>query len=87
MVVLFQVGQRNWLLLLQLDFTSLESLHRYDPGRDGRLSVLGSEGTQGHVFPNLEISETPVVQQHEAKDTVPSLVHFDRFTQLVERTS
>ena len=83
-VVLFiEVIKRSRFLFVKTDFTALESLKSNDPRRDSWHTIFGSEWTKRNVFPNLEVSEAPVIQKNESEDVIPSIINLDRTAQRI----
>lgn len=63
--------------------TALQSLQSYDPWWNCWNTIFGSERTQWDVFPSLEVSEAPVIQQYETENIIPSLIDFNWLSKLI----
>lgn len=86
-VFLLQVFERGWLLVWEWDLAAFKGFKSDDPWGNCWNSVFGSEGAQRNVFPSLEVSETPVIQQHKSKDMFPCLIDLDGLSQLIGASS
>mmetsp|Transcript_42561 Transcript_42561/g.107385 ORF Transcript_42561/g.107385 Transcript_42561/m.107385 type:complete len:285 (+) Transcript_42561:343-1197(+) len=84
---LLEVGQRLGLVLSgTLHAERLQRLHGDHPGADTGGPVLAQEGTERNVLPLLDVTRTPVVHHHHAKDVVLRIFHGDRMSKLVTGT-
>lgn len=64
-------------------FSSRKSLESDDPRRNCGEAIFSCERAKRNVFPGLEISETPIIQNNKAEDVVPSLVDSQWLSELV----
>jgi len=48
----------------------LECCHRGDPRGDGGGEAFGEEGTEGLVFPGLNVAGRPVIEKSQAEDVL-----------------
>ncbi len=87
MVFLLQILKRCWLLVWKWDLTTFKGFKSNNPWRNRSNSIFGSEGTQRNILPSLEISETPVIEQHKSKDMFPCVIDLDGFSQLIRTSS
>lgn len=84
---LLQVLQWERFLSRQFHLASLQCLQSDNPWGYCAHSVFGSERTQRHILPSLEISKTPIIQDNESKNVLPGLLHFDWLSQIVRMAS
>ena len=68
-----QVVKNLGVLLWASDAKVIKGFEGDDPGGDGRTKILAEEGSEGDVFPLLDVAGRPVVEQDQAKDVVISL--------------
>ncbi len=58
-----------------------ERFQRHYPGGDGGRERFTEEGPQGNVFPRLDVTGTPVVDQNHAEDVVGEVRRGDGMAQ------
>lgn len=86
-VVVLEVVHHLGFLLGELDLERFESLGSDDPGGDSTGKVLGVEGSEGNVFPNLQVTARPIVKKGVSENVVLGIVDLDRLTHLVSSSN
>ena len=78
-----QVVENLWILLRSGHAQVIEGLEGDDPWGDGGTKVLAEEWAEGDIFPLLDVTCGPVVEQDQAKDVVLRLGRRDPFAERV----
>lgn len=87
MTFFLKVSERSGVLRLKCNFGSRKSLESNDPWRNCSEAVFGRERTKRNIFPSLEISETPIVQNNKSENVVPGLIDSQWFSKLIGSSS
>ena len=82
-VTVLQVWEHAWILLWQGTLEGGQGFWSNDPWTDGGGEVLGVEGTQRDVLPNLQVSGTPIIEKAVAKDVVAGIFDCDWISKFV----
>jgi len=82
-ILILQILQHLWLLFWQCNFEWLECLRCDDPRGYCRTEVLGVEGTERHVLPDLQITGTPIIEKYISKDMVSCVANLDWVSQVI----
>lgn len=82
-VSIIEVIEHLRLLSGEGNLERLEGFRADDPGGDSASEVLGVEGAEGDILPDLQVTSRPVVEQSVSEHVVLSVLNFNGMSHFV----